>query len=128
MLIYHFGSKEALIADVLELANRRLSGGVTAFAVPPRSARQVVERAWQVLTSPPTDPVARLYLELTALSVREGGQWAGAHRRLREPWLALLRDNLIALPMPRRQAALLATVRVDAAARAFGRLLPVRSH
>src|SRR5215831_14711728 len=74
MLIYHFGSKAGLITEVLELANSRLAGTVNATSdtTPlPRTAQQVVEQAWQLMTSAESDAVAKLYLELCALSVRE---------------------------------------------------------
>jgi AcrR family transcriptional regulator len=146
MLIYHFGSKDRLIADVLELANQRLSDSVTGatgtIVGSPQSPRQVVERAWQLMTSPESDAVARVYVELCALSVREPDKWADAHRRLREPWLQLLKQSLADLQVSTERAAVLATLvldaidglvldrmitgesaRVDAAARAFGELL-----
>lgn len=146
MLIYHFGSKDRLIADVLELANQRLSDSVTGatgtVVWSPQSPRQVVELAWQLMASPGSDAVARVYVELCALSVREPDKWADAHRRLREPWLQLLRQSLAALQVSTERAAVLATLvldaidglvldrmitgesaRVDAAARAFGEFL-----
>jgi AcrR family transcriptional regulator len=149
MLIYHFGSKSRLIADVLELANQRLSNSVAAASgtgASPRSPQQVVERAWRLMTSPESDAIARIYLELCALSVREPVTWGAAHRRLREPWLRQLEQSLVDLRMPSERAAVLATVvldaidglildrlitgesaRVDAAARAFGDLLAGRA-
>jgi AcrR family transcriptional regulator len=142
MIIYHFGSKAQLIADVVELANHRLSASVTVFDEPSRSVRQVVDRAWQLMTSPQTDPLARLYLELCALSVRNPGSWSDAHGRLRQPWLSLLGDNFITVGLPASRARVLArlvldaldglmldrlvtgdTVRVDAAVHAFARLV-----
>src|SRR2546430_15590296 len=110
MLIYHFGSKARLIADVLELANRRVSEGMGDFAATARTPQQVVERAWQLMTAPQTDALARLYLELCALSVRDGARWAPAHRKLREPWLDLLHRRLVALKVPGRRATVLATL------------------
>jgi AcrR family transcriptional regulator len=145
MLIYHFGSKARLIAEVLELANRRVSEGVTDFAATARTPQQVVEQAWQLMTAPGTDPLARLYLELCALSVRDAARWADAHRRLRAPWLDLLYRAFVGLKVPARRATVLATLvldtldglmldklvtgdpaRIDAAARAFAQLLAGR--
>jgi AcrR family transcriptional regulator len=145
MLIYHFGSKAGLIADVLEMANRQLSSSITSAAgntEPPGTPREVVERAWRLMTSADSDAVSRIYLELCALSVREPENWAVFHRRLREPWLELLRQYLVTLRMSVARAVVLATLildtidglildrlitgesaRVDAAARAFADLL-----
>src|SRR5262249_9164863 len=94
MLIYHFGSKAQLIADVLELANHRLAAGVTSAigGSAPRTVGQIVERAWRLMTSAGTDAVTKMYVELCALSVRDPATWAPAHGRLREPWLRLLED------------------------------------
>src|SRR6476661_687928 len=58
MLIYHFGSKAGLITEVLELANSRLAGTINATAdnIPAsRTPRQVVEQAWQLMTSAESD-------------------------------------------------------------------------
>src|SRR5262249_4876889 len=107
MLIYHFGSKAGLITEVLELANRRLAQNVTAvtdLGTEPRTPREVVDRAWRLMSSTDSDSVSRVYLELCALSVREPETWAGFHRQLREPWLELLRHNLMALRMPAARA------------------------
>jgi AcrR family transcriptional regulator len=145
MLIYHFGSKSGLIANVLELANRQLATSVGAaleVAEPPGTAREVADQAWRLMTSADSDAVSRVYLELCALSVREPQTWAVFHRQLREPWLSLLRRGLVGLPMPLSRATVLATLildtidglildllitgesaRVDAAAKAFGELL-----
>jgi AcrR family transcriptional regulator len=145
MLIYHFGSKAGLIADVLELANRQLGSRVASAvgaAASPGSPRDVVANAWQLMASDDSDAASRIYLELCALSVREPETWAGFHRRLREPWLDMLRHNLVGLRIPAARAIVLATLildtidglildrlvtgeraRVDAAARAFGELL-----
>src|SRR5262252_7386676 len=73
MLIYHFGSKANLVTEVMELANRRLSSSVSASTVgvqPPSSAREIVEKAWHLMTSAESDAVSRIYVELCALSVR----------------------------------------------------------
>src|SRR5215475_8768790 len=73
MLIYHFGSKSGLIADVLELANQQLGSRVATAAgtdTPPGSPSEVVARAWRLMTAGDSDAASRIYLELCALSVR----------------------------------------------------------
>ena len=79
---------------------------------------------------------------VAALSVRDPATWISAHRKLREPWLKLLRDGLRGRGVPARRATVLArlvldaldglmldrlvtgdTARVDAAARALAQLL-----
>jgi len=142
MIIYHFGTKAQLIADVLDLANRRLAESVTSLDQPAQSVRQVIERAWPLMASPQAEPATRLYVELCALSVRAPELWRDAHHRLREPWLRLLYDAFTGLGVPAARAATLArlvldamdgmlldrlvtgdTRRVDATVRAFAELL-----
>jgi AcrR family transcriptional regulator len=116
MLVYHFGSKDALVSDVLALASEQLADMLVEPAEPPAELRgpgDLVRYAWQALTAPGRDGAMRLYLELCVLSLREPGRWTAAHERLREPWLELLRTALAELGVPGADAPTLADLVLD---------------
>ncbi|MER7129876.1 TetR/AcrR family transcriptional regulator [Streptosporangium saharense] len=145
MLIYHFGSKDGMITAVVALANRRFAvsfQSVVRAAPPVRSAGEFVRYVWQALTGSDATGAIRLYLEMCVLALREPDRWSAAQQRIREPWLAMLRETLAELDTPREQVPALADlildtldglllsrlvstdpVRVDAAANAFADLL-----
>lgn len=114
MLLYHFGSKEALITAVVALANRRLSATVGPPDPPPRSVADLVRFAWAALSTPATIGAMRLYLEMCVLSVREPERWTAAHEQLRDPWLTLLRSGLAEVGVPAARVTTLADLVLDA--------------
>lgn len=145
MLIYHFGSKDGMITAVVALANQRFAVSFQSMvrAAPPvRSPGEFVRYAWQALTGSDATGAIRLYLEMCVLALREPDRWSAAQQRIREPWLAMLRETLAELGTPREQVPTLADlildtldglllsrlvstdpVRADAAANAFADLL-----
>lgn len=142
MVIYHFGSKERLIAEVVELANRRMTESVVQLAAQVDTVADLVRLAWRLVNGPDADAAMRLYLEMCVLSVRDPARWVPAQRRLREPWLAMLRDGLTELGVAADRVPTLADLlldgidgllldrlvsadpaRADAAAEAFAQLL-----
>ena len=64
MLVYHFGGKDALVADVVQLASDRLADSLvepdTALAGP----GDLVRYAWRTLAGRGAGGSMRLYLEL----------------------------------------------------------------
>jgi AcrR family transcriptional regulator len=114
MLIYHFGGKDELVAEVLALANRKLVESVRPADPPPRGVADLVRYAWRVVNAADAEGMVRLYLELCVLSVGEPRRWSAAHRRLREPWLQLLRSGLTELGVPPARVPALADLILDA--------------
>jgi AcrR family transcriptional regulator len=94
MLVYHFGGKDALVADIVALASDRLAGSLTEPDTAITGPGDLVRYAWQALAGAGTGGSMRLYLELCVLCLREPGRWTAAQQRIREPWLALLRSAL----------------------------------
>jgi AcrR family transcriptional regulator len=113
MLVYHFGGKDALVADVVQLAGQRLADSLEEPAVPPRTPGDLVRYAWHVLDTPLAAGTMRLYLELCVLSLREPGRWTEAHQLIREPWLALLCRALTELGVCAAAAPSLADLVLD---------------
>ena len=71
MLIYHFGSKEALLVAVthaVEQSQRELM--VQLAGIPDRSSTDAARDQWQQLSSPDLAPQERLFFELYARALR----------------------------------------------------------
>jgi AcrR family transcriptional regulator len=65
MLIYHFGSKEALIAAVLDHLAGRLTAMLDA-APPPPTPAALVASMLAMMRSPPAQPYVAVWLEVIA--------------------------------------------------------------
>jgi AcrR family transcriptional regulator len=145
MLIYHFGSKERLVGEVLAHAQQRLAQSVAPPDAKVGTLAGLVDHLWTALKAPAAAQVTRLYLETCVLAVQDPGRWRDAPARLRGPWRPPLQAGLIAFGLPPHQAGPLADLvldtldglaldrltttdpaRVDAAAAAFGALLSLQ--
>lgn len=142
MLIYHFGSKERLVSDVLSLAKRRLARSVEPPGSEVACPAELVRHLWAALSTPTAAGITRLYLEVCVLAVQEPERWSTAPEQLRGSWRAPLQSGLVALGIAPERATPLADLilgtldglslerlvatdptRVDAAAAAFAELL-----
>jgi AcrR family transcriptional regulator len=113
MLIYHFGSKEKLLTEVIALANRRVAASIRPADPPVQTVADLFRYAWNAIKTPDTLGAMRLYLEMCVLSVREPERWTAGHERLREPWLAMLGPGLAELGVPAHRVAPLADLVLD---------------
>lgn len=123
MLLYHFDSKDDLVATVLRISNDR---SVTAIrALPPAtSVRQAVLDLWAAVTRPELDRCQRVYVEAAALGLLGREPYVSVVREANAVWIAALADHLAASGMPRRLAAR-AVVLLDAAMMGFQLDLPL---
>lgn len=65
MLIYHFGSKEALLVAVIrEVERRTREQQLAIFADPRLTPAAALRRAWRLLTDPAVAPYERLFFEV----------------------------------------------------------------
>jgi len=99
MLIYHFGSKEALIAAVLEratsLQQEALREAMRARTFP--KAGDFITWFWAQLTSPELRPLLQLLFEVDALGLRRNEVYASFSQAALETWRNLLDDLLTQL-------------------------------
>ena len=94
MLMYHFGSKDGLVRQIVESANERLMLHVGQFRSEGNAqTATAVRRAWSFLTGTEGSRISVLYLELCSLSTRDPVRWAPAFRQLRASWTASLGPN-----------------------------------
>lgn len=77
MLIYHFGTKDALIAELLEFLAIQMSAGLEAVLPPVtfESEAELVARVVELMRSEPFQPYIRVWLDIVSGS----GQGLAAH-------------------------------------------------
>lgn len=108
MLIYHFGTKEALIGAVLVHASERLTESIVrTLAPPPKRPIDALLKLWSILTAEDTAPYMRLYLELVIAAMRDDAAYGRAVRAITSQWLALTEGLLASTgaTLPRAAAA-----------------------
>ena len=123
MLLYHFGSKDDLVAAVLRESNDRSIAHVRAL--PPMSTvRDEVLRLWGEMNAPDLDRCQRVYVEAAALGLLGREPYASVVRDANAAWAAALADRLAAAGAPRSRVAR-AVMLMDAAFMGFQLDLPV---
>lgn len=111
MLIYHFGTRDRLLREVLAQARarqRRLFGELLR-ARPDEPYLTTLARAWSTMTG----PVGRPYLALFGTLRRDTEQhlWPDFRREATTDWLAPLTDGLGSIARPGLATVVLAVVR-----------------
>lgn len=91
MLIYHFGSREGLLAAVVGLIEQQqrdlLATLADRLAQAGGSAGQLMLLLWQQVSDPALRPYVRLFFEVTGVAVHGTPGTEGFLDRLTEPWL-----------------------------------------
>lgn len=68
MLLYHFGSREALLAAIVEAIESQQRAALAEMAT--GSPQEVMARLWAQVSSPELRPFVRLFFEVFALATR----------------------------------------------------------
>lgn len=110
-LLYHFGSKEAMVTAVLRAVRAR------QLAVFDRLRRTEVSTpgaicraAWTYMSDPAIGPMLRLFFETYALALRDPKRFPEFLERAVEDWLAFLAEPLIADGQSPERARVVATI------------------
>ena len=113
MLLYHFGTKDELVAAVLRESNDRAVAGVSAL---PASAdlRAAVHDLWKAWRSPALEPCSRMYVEAAALGLLGREPYATVVREANDRWAACLVSHLTKSGVARPLAARAVSI-IDAA-------------
>jgi AcrR family transcriptional regulator len=82
MLLYHFGSRDGLIAAVVAAVEADQRSALVEIAGDAGSPAEVVRRLWGRVSSPEVRPFVRLFFEATAYAARAEGS-----TDLTDPWL-----------------------------------------
>jgi AcrR family transcriptional regulator len=85
LLLYHFGSKEALVASALDAARARM-----ILQLDLGTRRGSFSAWWQELSRPEIQPYWRLILEVYALGLQGEGVYADMLRRAIADWITAL--------------------------------------
>lgn len=96
MLIYHFGTRDALLREVLTEARRR-QVDLFSRALAPRPREpypRTLARAWTVLTGPEGAPFLRLFTAVHDTAAKEGFLWPDFRKTATLEWLAPIEDGL----------------------------------
>ena len=120
MLLYHFDSKDDLVATVLRTSNDRSVAVIRAME-PSADVRGAVLDLWAVVTSAPLNRCQRLYVEAAALGLFGREPYATV---VREVWVAAVADHLAVSGTPRGRARRVVAL-LDAAMMGFQLDLPL---
>jgi AcrR family transcriptional regulator len=118
LLVYHFGSKDGLIAAVMDEVRARMQKSFAASAA--RSARGgpagrggrngVMQRFWAWITHPDNVPSMRLLFEVQVLALQNPGVYARYLEGTSSTWLELIERSLPPSRTNRSVATLCAAV------------------
>jgi AcrR family transcriptional regulator len=86
MLLYHFGSREGLLAAVVGAMEAQQRAAMTALvdSGAATTPAEFMRGIWQQVSRPEVRPFVRLFFEVVALATREG---QSMDRSLTSPWL-----------------------------------------
>ena len=111
MLIYHFGTRDALLREILGQARQRQVEAFTdLLRVRPGEPYPVtLERAWSAMTGPQGRPYLRMFSRLHDTAGEP--LWPGFRRAATTDWLEPLEDGMRSLGRPELATVVLAVIR-----------------
>ncbi|MFD0482429.1 TetR/AcrR family transcriptional regulator [Kineococcus sp. GCM10028916] len=111
MLIYHFGTRDALLRAVLGRARQRQLDGFRDLLRPRPGEpyRDTLTRAWTAITGADGQPYLRMFGELRESTVEP--LWPELRRAATTDWLEPLEDGLRTLERPELATLVLAVIR-----------------
>lgn len=116
MLVYHFGTRDLLLREVVRRARQRQ---LEAFGqmLRPRPDEPYVDtlaRAWEQITGPEGRPYLRMFNQLHIAQLRDSAGrplWPDFSRIATTDWLAPLEEGLASMHRPELATVVLATLR-----------------
>lgn len=96
LLVYHFGSKDGLIAAVMDEVRARMQKSFAASAVHSAKAVRngVMQSFWAWITHPANVPYMRLLFEVQILALQNPGVYARYLEGTSSSWLELIERSL----------------------------------
>ncbi|TGN65727.1 TetR/AcrR family transcriptional regulator [Nocardioides eburneiflavus] len=93
MLIYRFGSKDSLVAEVLRTSNARATEYLSHLP-PSEGPKAAVRDLWAAVSHPAVDGCHRLYVEAAALRLFGQEPYASIVRETNNEWRSTVVDHL----------------------------------
>jgi AcrR family transcriptional regulator len=87
MLLYHFGSREGLLAAIVAAIEAQQRAVMAALGDEARTPREVMLGLWEQVTRPELLPFVRLFFEVFGLVAQGAPGTAGLRESLTRPWL-----------------------------------------
>jgi AcrR family transcriptional regulator len=87
MLLYHFGSREGLLAAVVGAMEAQQRTAMTALAGTATTPAELMRGIWREVSSPEVRPFVRLFFEVFALAARDEPGTAPVLPGLTSSWL-----------------------------------------
>lgn len=111
MLIYHFGTRDGLLREVLERARQRQVEAFTDLlrVRPEESYVVTLRRAWSTMSGPQGQPYLRMFGRLHDTAGEP--LWPGFRRSATTDWLVPLEEGLRSLGRPELATVVLAVIR-----------------
>jgi AcrR family transcriptional regulator len=101
MLIYHFGSKEGLLVEVIRAVEQRQRDALAGLAHDPSlSPAETMRRMWERLADPRLSPHERLFFEVYGQALQGRAHAAPLLDGIVEQWLDPLTEFAVELGMP----------------------------
>jgi AcrR family transcriptional regulator len=117
MLIYHFGSRDALVSAVVARSTERAIAEVGALRPAP-TIRSAVKRLWAAYRTEPLNSCLDVYCQAAATGLIGQEPYRGDARAMNERWQVALRDYLVRSGASPRRVARIVTL-VDSALYGF---------
>ena len=109
LLVYHFGSKDGLIAAVMEQARLHVQKSI-AESLRNRGKRGPLQCFWSWATHPGNSPFVRLLFEVQVLALQNRAAYGRYLKGTTASWLTLIEQQLPSSPNRRSTATLFAAV------------------
>jgi AcrR family transcriptional regulator len=111
MLIYHFGTRDGLLREILEQARQRQVKVFTELlrVRPEEPYRVTLARAWSAISGPQGEPYLRMFSRLHDTSGEP--LWPGFRRTATTDWLAPLEHGMRSIGRPELATVVLAVIR-----------------
>ena len=111
MLIYHFGTRDGLLREILGRARQRQLEVFTALLClrPDEPYPTTLARAWAAISGPRGEPYLRMFSRLHDTAGEP--LWPGFRRTATTDWLAPLEDGMHSLGRPELASVVLAVIR-----------------
>ncbi|MBX0299284.1 TetR/AcrR family transcriptional regulator [Cryobacterium sp. 1639] len=111
MLLYHFGTRDALLQAILRRARQRQVSSFTEWlrARPDEAYTETLARAWAEMTGPDGQPFVRMFNQLRENA--EQSLWPDFRRIATTDWLKPLEEGLRTIGRPESATLVLAVIR-----------------